>query len=153
MVCLGNICRSPIAEGLLRHKAAAHHLNWTIDSAGTESSQVGKAPHPFSQQICKSNGIDISAQRARQFTVADFAHYDKIYAMAEDVLDEIKHIAGKHFDAEKAILFLDERYPGKKESVPDPYYGNEHGYKTVYAMIDETCDKIIEKYSPAAANN
>jgi len=146
MVCLGNICRSPIAEGVLRHKAKQHNLNWTIHSAGTEPYHVGEAPHKSSQKVCKENGIDISELRARRFTAADFTRYDKIYAMAHDVYSNIRHIGGHHADMSKVDYFLNELYEGGNESVPDPWYGPEEGYMPVYELIDRTCDAIIEKY-------
>ena len=146
MVCLGNICRSPIAEGVLRHKVKEHGLNWTIESAGTESYHVGEAPHRLSQKICSAHGIDISHQRAREFTFDDFISYDKIYAMAADVYDEIKVIGGSLADMSKVDLFLNELHEGKNESVPDPYYGQEDGFVKVYDMIDRGCDAIIKNY-------
>ena len=146
MVCLGNICRSPIAEGLLRHKAAQHGLAWEVASAGTENYHVGEPPHRHSQAICKANGVDITAQRAHHFKAADLTRYDKIYAMAADVLQEIKHIGGRSADYSNVSLFLNELTPGTNASVPDPWYGNEDGYKPVYYLINQTCDAIIEKY-------
>jgi protein-tyrosine phosphatase len=148
MVCLGNICRSPLAEGILQHKAFTAGLTWSIESAGTNSYHTGEPPHPLSQKVAKLNGIDISKQRASRFTAADFEVYDKIYALAEDVMEDIKRIAGKKFDAAKAELLMNELYPGKDMDVPDPYYGTEAGYHKVYKMIDEVCDAIVEKYTP-----
>ena len=118
MVCLGNICRSPLAEGVLKHKAQQARLQWTVDSAGTNGYHIGEAPHRLSQKVAKLNGIDICEQKARQFVAADFDRYDKIYAMADDVLDDMRHIAGKKFDPAKAILFLNELYPGENRSAP-----------------------------------
>ena len=147
MVCLGNICRSPIAEGVLRHKAAKAGLDWTIDSAGTESYHIGKAPHQFSRNICMSNGIDISTQQARRFMPADLTSYDKIYAMAEDVMSEIRQIGGRQGDYSRVMLFLDELHPGENKSVPDPWYEEESAYKPVYELIDKCCEAIIRKYT------
>jgi protein-tyrosine phosphatase len=147
MVCLGNICRSPLAEGILQQKAFEAGLNWSVESAGTNSYHIGEAPHPLSQKVARLNGIDISCQRARRFVAADFDVYDKIYALAGDVMEDIKRIAGKKFDLAKADLLLNELYPGKDKDVPDPWYGPEPGYHDVYKMISEVCDKIIEKYS------
>ncbi len=147
MVCLGNICRSPLAEGILQDKAFKAGLTWSIESAGTNSYHTGEPPHPLSQKVAKLNGIDICQQRARRFTASDFEVYDKIYALAEDVLDEMKRIAGKKFDAAKVDLLMNELYPGKNMDVPDPWYGPEPGYHEVYKMIDQVCDSIIEKYS------
>jgi protein-tyrosine phosphatase len=148
MVCLGNICRSPLAEGILQDKAFTAGLTWSIESAGTNSYHTGEPPHPLSQKVAKLNGIDICQQRARRFAASDFEVYDKIYALAGDVLDDIKRISGKKFDASKADLLMNELYPGKNMDVPDPYYGKEAGYHKVYKMIDEVCDAIIEKASP-----
>lgn len=146
MVCLGNICRSPIAEGVLKHKAEEHGLSWQVDSAGTESYHIGSAPHKYSQRICKTNGLDISDQRARQFDKSDFDKYDIIYALADDVYEEIAAKSSKDSDMENVMLFLNELKPDANESVPDPYYGGEDGYIHVYQLIDATCDAIIKKY-------
>ena len=146
MVCLGNICRSPLAEGILKHKAQQAGLAWVIDSAGTNGYHVGEAPHKLSQKVAKLNGIDICEQRARRFVAEDFKRFDKLYALADDVLDDMKRIAGKAFDAGKADLLMNELYPGENLSVPDPWYGPEPGYHDVYKMIDQTCDAILKKY-------
>lgn len=146
MVCLGNICRSPIAEGVLRHKVKQHGLDWVVESAGTQSYHIGEMPHRSSQKICLAHGIDISGFRARKFTADAFQEYDIIYAMADDVYREVKRIGGRHADMSKVVLFLNELNDGCGQSVPDPYYGAEEGFKTVYDMIAETCDAIIKKY-------
>jgi protein-tyrosine phosphatase len=146
MVCLGNICRSPIAEGVLRFKAAEAGLNWMVESAGTESYHIGEAPHKFSQKICTTKGVDISLQKARQFKAADLGAFDKIYAMADDVYNEIRRIAGPNADMTKVDYFLNELDAGNNGSVPDPWSGPEEGYTAVYDLIERTCDKIIAKY-------
>ncbi len=102
----------------------------------------------LSQKVARLNGIDISNQRAKRFTAADFDVYDKIYALAGDVMDEMKRIAKNKFDTSKTELLMNEIYPGKNMDVPDPYYGPEPGYHEVYKMIDEVCDTIIEKSYP-----
>ena len=145
-VCLGNICRSPLAEGVLKHKGKKAGLNWTIESAGTNGYHVGEAPHRLSQKVAKLNGIDICNQRARQFVKEDIDRYDKIYAMAEDVIDDIRNIAGKKYDPSKVELFLNELHPGKNMDVPDPWYGPEPGYHEVYKLIDKACEAIVSKY-------
>ena len=145
MVCLGNICRSPLAEGVLQHKAKAAGLNWQVNSAGTNGYHVGEAPHRLSQKVAKMNGIDICTQRARRFSASDFEKYDKIYAMADDVIDEMKWIAGNKYDASKVDLLMNELHPGKNEDIPDPWYGTEPGYHRTYELIDQATDKIIEK--------
>lgn len=144
MVCLGNICRSPLAEGILQHKAAERGLNWTVESAGTNGYHVGEAPHHLSQKVAKSNGIDISRQTARRFTAKDLEDYDKIYVMAADVLKEMKAIAGNKFSMEKVDYFLNVLHPGQNHDVPDPWYGDEDGYVDVYALIDKACNAIID---------
>ncbi|MBZ5859481.1 low molecular weight protein-tyrosine-phosphatase [Flavihumibacter profundi] len=145
MVCLGNICRSPLAEGILRQKVAEAGLNWTIDSAGTNGYHVGEAPHPLSQKVARMNGIDISGQRARNFVAADFDRFDRIYAMATDVLAEMRRIARNNYDPPKAMLLLDAIYPGEERDVPDPWYGPEPGYHEVFDLINKACATIIEQ--------
>jgi protein-tyrosine phosphatase len=146
MVCLGNICRSPLAEGILRRKAIAAGLDWEIDSAGTNGYHIGEAPHPLSQKVARHNGIDIGNQRARRFTPADFQRFDKIYAMAGDVIDDMRRIAGRQFDQTKVDLLLNEVHPGQNEDVPDPWSGPEPGYHEVYNLIDDAADHIVAKY-------
>ena len=145
MVCLGNICRSPLAEGILQHRANEAGLNWTVESAGTNGIYVGEAPHHFSQKVAKQNGINICNQIARKFEAKDFEKYDKIYVMAEDVMADVQKIAGKYFDEHKADYFLNELHAGKNEEVPDPWYGDEDGYTDVYELLNKTCHAIIAK--------
>ena len=147
MVCLGNICRSPLAEGVLETKARQKGLKWTVDSAGTNNKfHLGEAPHPLSQKVASEHSVDISTQCARAFEPDDFDCFDKIYAMSSDIVADMKKIARKKFDAAKVSLLMDEIYPGENVDVPDPYYGDEPDYQEVYIMINEACDKIIEKY-------
>lgn len=150
MVCLGNICRSPIAEGILRDKAIKAGLIWKVESAGTNHYHTGEAPHYLSQKVAKLHGIDISKQRARSFVPEDFERYDKTYALANDVLDDMKRIAKNKFDPLKADLLLNEMYPGENRNVPDPWYGTEPGYHLVFKMIDKVCEVIINKYISAS---
>ena len=151
MVCLGNICRSQLAEGVLKHKAQQAGLDCIIDSAGTNGYHVGEAPHHLSQKVANLNGINICEQRARQFVKEDMDRYDLIYAMADDVVEDIRRIARDNFNADKVDLFLNELHPGKHMSVPDPWYGTEPGYHEVYALIDKTCDAIIHKHRNSRA--
>lgn len=146
MVCLGNICRSPIAEGVLQKKAKEAGLDWTIDSAGTNGYHVGEAPHHLSQKVCLSNDIDISNQISRQFIKEDFDRFDKIFAMAKDVMVDIKKISANQFNPNKVTLFLEELHPGENLDVKDPWYGNEDGYIEVFSQINQTCDAIIANY-------
>lgn len=145
MVCLGNICRSPMAEGILQHKAGKAGLNWEVDSAGTNGYHTGEPPHYLSIKVAAQNGIDISTQRSRKFIAADFEQYDKIYAMAEDVLDDMKMIAKNKFDANKVDLLLNELYPDQNRDVPDPWSGPERGYHEVFAIIEKACEQIIQQ--------
>ena len=149
MVCLGNICRSPLAEGILQDKAFTAGLTWSVESAGTNSYHTGEPPHKLSQKVALLHGIDISQQRAQKFTANNFEVYDKIYALADDVMEEMKRIAKNKFDPSKAELLMNEIYPGKNIDVPDPYYGPEEGYHEVYKMIDKVCEAIILKYKNA----
>ncbi len=149
MVCLGNICRSPIAEGVMKYKASEHGLDWEVDSAGTGSYHIGSKPHLYSQEICASKGIDITDQSARQFDESDFEQFDKIYAMDNSVYSDLAQL-GKHSEQlNKLTLFLDELEETPGQSVPDPYYGGKDGYEHVYALIERTCNKIIQKYKTA----
>jgi protein-tyrosine phosphatase len=145
MVCLGNICRSPLAEGILQYKAQEAGLDWMVDSAGTNGYHNGEAPHPLSQRVAKLNGITISHQRSRKLTPEDFDRFDRIFAMAEDVVDEMKRIGRNKFNPLKVNLLMNELYPGENREVPDPWAGPEQGYHEVYKMIDQACDKIIEQ--------
>lgn len=143
MVCLGNICRSPLAEGILQQKADAAGLSWRVDSAGTNGYHTGEAPHRLSQKVALARGLDISKQCSRRFVAADFDRYDHIYAMAGDVVDEMRRIARGKFDEGKVSLLMDVLFPGQEMDVPDPWYGPEPGYHEVYDMIEAACDQII----------
>ena len=146
MVCLGNICRSPLAEGILQQKALQAGLNWEVDSAGTNGYHTGEPPHHLSIKVAKQNGINISNQRSRRFIAADFENYDLIYAMAADVLDDMRRISKNNFDAKKVSLFLEASFPGEERDVPDPWSGPEIHYHEVFEIIERNCDNIIKKY-------
>lgn len=139
MVCLGNICRSPIAEGVMQHIVREQGLDWQIDSAGTNNYHTGESPHRSSQKICRQNGIDISKQRARSFHRNDFDTYDHIFVMAADVYDNIRRMAPSESALEKVHFFLDSLSPGMQEAVPDPWYGDESGYIPVFDLIQRGC--------------
>ncbi|HRP57130.1 low molecular weight protein-tyrosine-phosphatase [Agriterribacter sp.] len=147
MVCLGNICRSPLAEGIMESKIEQARLSWQVDSAGTNGYHVGEPPHRLSQKVALMHGVDISGQRARNITGNDFDEFDIIYVMAEDVADEIKWRTGKKFNPAKVKLLMNEVYPGRNMDIPDPWYGAEPGYHKVFEMINKACDKIIERYA------
>jgi len=145
MVCLGNICRSPLAEGILQHKVDEAGLNWTVDSTGTAGYHIGEAPHPLSQKVAKMNGIDISKQSGRKFTKEDILFYDKIYVMDNSNYLDVKRICGNNWQEEKVDLLLNEIYPGQDRDVPDPWYSGEDGFHEVFEMLDRACEKIIQK--------
>ena len=147
MVCLGNICRSPLGEGILQQKAGKAGLNWSVESAGTNGYHVGEPPHKLSQKVAQLNGINICNQRSRKFRADDFDQFDLIYAMSADVIEEMKYIARKKYRPEKVKLLMNELHPGKNLDVPDPWYGPEPGYHEVYKMIDEACESIVRKFA------
>ena len=146
MVCLGNICRSPLAEGILKHKAKAAGLNWIVESAGTGAYHTGEPPHRLSQKVAKLNGVDICQQRARLYVRSFMLDYDKIYVMDAQNYNDVKRISGNLWDASKVDLLLNELYPGENRGVQDPWYSEEPSYHEVYNLIDKACDNIIVKY-------
>jgi protein-tyrosine phosphatase len=146
MVCLGNICRSPLAEGILQQMAKEAGLNWQVDSAGTNGYHCGESPHHLSQKVAKKHGLDIGSQVARKFEAADIKRFDKIYVMAADVMNDVKKIAGNQFDPRKIDFFLNELEPGTNKDVPDPWYGDEDGYDEAYVLINRACEAIISNH-------
>ncbi len=146
MVCLGNICRSPLAEGILQQKVKKVNLQWLIDSAGTAGYHIGEQPHTLSQKVSLLNGIDISGQHCRQFTKQDMLDFDLIFVMDTSNYADVKKISGEYWNPNKTKLLLNELYPGEDKSVPDPWYGIEENYHTVFQLIEKACEKIIEHY-------
>src|SRR5579862_8266232 len=145
MVCLGNICRSPLAEGILREKATYAGLNWEIDSAGTNGYHRGEPPHLFSQNIAAKHNLDIRNLRSRSFVAGDFDRFDSIFAMASDVVDDMRTIAGRKFNPLKVDLIMNLVYPGRNLDVPDPWYGPESGYQQVFDMLDHACEYLVKQ--------
>lgn len=145
MVCLGNICRSPIAEGILRHKAAAKGLVITTDSAGTAAYHVGESPDARMIVTARANGIDISDLSARQFNKADYQNFDLIYAMDQSNYDNMIQLAASDKEREKVRLILNESNPNSNAEVPDPYYGGDQGFQHVIDLLDVAVDKVIER--------
>ncbi|WP_066225316.1 low molecular weight protein-tyrosine-phosphatase [Formosa haliotis] len=143
MVCLGNICRSPLAEGILRSKLP--YEDYVIDSAGTSSYHIGSNPDSRSIAVANKYGINISRLMGRQFTINDFDAFDIIYAMDSSNYNNILHLARNEKDKEKVKMILNEVYPNQNYDVPDPYYGGTNGFENVYKMLDEACDIIAEK--------
>ena len=143
MVCLGNICRSPLAEGILKSKLTSN--NYLIDSAGTAPYHTGKSPDPRSIQVANTYGINISKQKARTFTIDDFDAFDCIYAMDTDNYKNIIAKSRNQNDQEKVHLILDEVDPNKNLEVPDPYYGGDQGFEKVFHLLEAACEIIAQK--------
>lgn len=143
MVCLGNICRSPMADGLLRKKVKEEGLDVFVDSAGTSDYHIGEAPDQRMRATAKESGCPIDELRARQFSVRDFDDFDIIYAMDSSNYNNIVALARNEKDAAKVRLVLNELYPGENRAVPDPYFGGEQGFTNVFRMLDEATDIII----------
>jgi protein-tyrosine phosphatase len=143
MVCLGNICRSPLAEGILRHKLGQKGLNIEVDSAGTNNYHVGDHPDPRSIKKAKQYGINISKLVGRQFNISDFDRFDKIYVMDQSNYYDVISLARNEGDKKKVELILNSAFPGKNMPVPDPYYGGDDGFEKVYQLLDKACDVIV----------
>ncbi|WP_029275506.1 low molecular weight protein-tyrosine-phosphatase [Pedobacter borealis] len=140
MVCLGNICRSPLAEGIMRHLADKQNLNWEIASAGTGNWHIGKAPDHRSISAAKALGYDISKQRAQQFNHSMFAKYDLILVMDRNNLADVKGLAKGGDERKKVKLFLDN------DEVTDPYWDNAL-FIPVCRQVEERCIEIIKQLS------
>lgn len=146
-VCLGNICRSAMAQGVLEHKAKESGLNIIVDSAGTSNYHIGEAPDSRMQKKALEYHIDISNQRARQFTVSDFDAFDFIFAMDSSNLSNIVKLFRNERDKDKTKLFLNYSHPNRHKNVPDPYYGGAEGFEEVYQLLDEACNIFIKTLS------
>ena len=145
MVCLGNICRSPLAEGLLKSKLDAERFQ--VDSAGTGHWHVGSMPDSRSIAVAQKNGLDITDQRGMQFKPAFFDRYDHIFVMDNSNYEDVVAQATKDEDKAKVQLILDEIFPGERVDVPDPYNDSLRGFDRVYEMLDEATTKIAERLS------
>lgn len=143
MVCLGNICRSPLAEGILRSKTDPDKV--LVDSAGTAAYHLGEAPDLRSIMTARKHGINISKLVGRQFKVSDFDEFDKIYVMDHSNLNTVLGMARNEIDRAKVELILNELSPGSNQDVPDPYYGGDEGFEQVYRLLDSATDSIAEK--------
>lgn len=140
MVCLGNICRSPLAHGVMEHLAHQNGLNWEIDSAGTGNWHIGAQPDRRSIAVARRHGIDISGQTCRQFEVADFERFDQILVMDYSNLNDVKALARNEEEHKKISLFL------KDKIVPDPYHDDDQ-FDLVYQMIMKRCKEFVEEYT------
>ena len=143
MVCLGNICRSPLAEGILKSKLPEN--NFFIDSVGTSNYHIGEQPDKRSIEIAKKFNIDISQQKARQFNLSDFDNFDYIYAMDSDNYRNILNLLRNTEDQSKVKLILTESNDSLTVDVPDPYYGGDQGFENVYLLLDKACDAVAKK--------
>lgn len=142
MVCLGNICRSPLAEGILKAKLPKNQFK--VDSAGTANYHTGSQPDNRSIDVAKKHGINISNLIGRQFEVSDFDRFQHIYVMDQSNYDNVLRLARNDEDKAKVKMILNEVYPNMNYDVPDPYYGGTSGFDKVYNMLDEACSKIVD---------
>lgn len=143
MVCLGNICRSPLAEGILKSKLPVD--SFYVDSAGTSNYHIGGQPDKRSIAIAKKFNIDISNLKGRQFDVTDFDRFDIIYVMDESNYNNVIKLARNTTDSSKVDFIMNAVYKDKNYAVPDPYYGGEEGFENIYKMLDEACENISKK--------
>ncbi len=143
MVCLGNICRSPLAEGILNSKVDKNDV--TVDSAGTGGWHIGELPDSRSIEVAKNHQLDLSLQRCRKFSYSDFENFDIIYVMDKSNYKDVISIARNERDKQKVQLILNEVYTKQNLDVPDPYYGGDNGFENVYRMLDEACEVISKK--------
>ena len=145
MVCLGNICRSPMAEGILSKKLESTDLNITVDSAATSDYHIDQQPDERAIANCKKHGIDISHLRGRQFSVEDFDTFDRIFVMDSSNYENVVALARDKEDTKKVQMILNLSQPNTNMSVPDPYFGAEDGFENVYQLLDAACDVLIEE--------
>lgn len=145
MICLGNICRSPLAEGILKKKIQENQLDWQVDSAGTGAWHINEKPDQRSIDIAKKYGIDISNQKARQIKANDLQHFDLVFAMDSSNYRNIRTLTQNEEELEKVQMIMNLVKPGHNQNVPDPYY-NSDGFEEVFQMLDAACDKLIEHY-------
>jgi protein-tyrosine phosphatase len=147
-VCLGNICRSPAAEAVVRARAEAAGLRLTLDSAGTGSWHVGDPPDPRMQAAARARGYDLSAQRARQARGSDFLDFDLILAMDQNNLAALQRLAPPSGGAELSLM-LDQAPGMKGREVPDPYHGGEAGFENVLDLLEAAADGLVARLSAA----
>jgi protein-tyrosine phosphatase len=147
MVCLGNICRSPLAEGIMQHKIKERGLNWTVDSAGTGDWHSGDLPDRRSIETAHKHGIDLSHQRARQIRKADFEAFDHILVMDASNYQNVSQLTQNEAHRAKIELILNYASPGRNQQVPDPYYGGDEGFELVFLMLDLACEKFLEHHT------
>jgi len=142
MVCLGNICRSPMAEGLMREKILKYSIDAEVDSCGFVSYHTGDLPDKRALITMQNHGIDISGLRSRLFTYNDFDNFDLIYVMDTYNYGDVISMARNQSDKDKVVYLLNALHPGQNLSVPDPYYGGTAGFEKVYRLLDEATTAI-----------
>jgi len=142
MVCLGNICRSPLAHGILKNRIDKLNLDWEVDSAGTSAFHAGEQPDERSIEVAEKNNINISNQRSRQFVSADLQQFDLIIAMDNSNFKDIKSLASTNEES-KIKMLLNYSYPNENRAVPDPYYHG--GFESVFEMISMAIDQLVEQ--------
>lgn len=147
VVCLGNICRSPLAEGILLKLISENNLEMEVDSAGTSGFHSGEGPDLRTIANAGKHGIDLSMLRARQFEVSDFEYFDRIFVMDKNNLSNVLQIAPNEKSKRKVDLLLNLISPGENQEVPDPYYGGERGFELVFGLINAACKKLIDELS------
>jgi protein-tyrosine phosphatase len=145
MVCLGNICRSPLAQGILEKKSKESNVNIHVDSAGTSGWHVGSSPDLRSIKVAQKYDIDISHQKARKFSTYDFKEFDKIYVMDTSNYSDIIRLCSSENECNKVQLILKKIDPENNHSVPDPYYGEEDGFEKIYRLLEKACSRIISE--------
>lgn len=143
MVCLENICRSPLAEGILQSKLPIDFFK--VSSAGTAGHHVGELPDVRSIEVAKKYGIDITKQRSRKFIKSDFKEFDLIFTMDQSNYNDVVSMTDDYKDIQKVKMILNELYPSENKNVPDPYYGGKQGFENVYKMLEESCEIIASK--------
>ena len=150
-VCLGNICRSPVAEGVFRRalvqRVGSDAALWTIDSAGTSGYHAGEAPDPRSQASARLHGVDISMQRSRPFSIADFQDFDHILVMDSSNHVNVLALTEDPGARAKVALMLDASFPEQNKPVPDPYYGGEHGFEQVYQLLAQASEDWLDRWA------
>jgi protein-tyrosine phosphatase len=145
MVCLGNICRSPLADGILLRKIKAQKLDAIVDSAGTANYHIGKAPDARMIRTAAMHGTALDFLRARQFSATDFQNFDHILVMDKTNYNNVVALAKTEADQKKVNFFLDYLHPNQKSEVPDPYYGSLEDFEAVYQLVDNATDALIQK--------
>jgi protein-tyrosine phosphatase len=145
-VCLGNICRSPLGEGIMLHFIEEQNLEnrFQVDSAGTAGYHINEAPDHRTIANAKKNGVDISKLRARKFTIEDFDVFDKIYVMDESNYENVLALAQNTEHKNKVDYLLNVLHPQQNKHVPDPYYGTEKDFEAVFQLVYKACKKIVE---------